>query len=126
MIGRLSALDAQLPIEGEGCECNYYQFPIRFATSQERDFMSLRLLNMGIDAARYLDGVVDIARRTYGYDGSFKVAEVCSKTTLVVPNYYTISEKIDEIASAVLAAHQLFKTDQGEVNRCMTRKLNRT
>jgi perosamine synthetase len=121
MIGMLGSLEAALPVEEDGCQYNYYQFPIRFATTQERDFMALTLLDRGIDTARYLDDVADVARSTHGYDGSCRVAEMCTKTALSIPNYYTISEEVKHIAGEILAAHEVFKNNKEAVSARLAR-----
>jgi len=83
-----------LPSEKLGCRSNFYQFPLRFATMEQRDRMARHLFERGIDSAKYLDEVIDHARRMYRYeDGDCPVSESCSKTVLVIPNYYTLSER---------------------------------
>ena len=64
--------------------------------------MASFLLKRGIDSAKYLDDIVEIARHNYGYAGGCPVAERCAKTVLLVPCYYTLSKNdIAEIAAAI-------------------------
>jgi perosamine synthetase len=106
-----------LPIEKEGCFSNYYQFAIRFPGQKERDFVADHLASRGIDSAKYLDEVVDLARNRYGYSGDCPNAELASKTVLVIPHYYTLSEKeLDYIAEMINeAGKQLAKRNQREM-----------
>jgi dTDP-4-amino-4,6-dideoxygalactose transaminase len=85
--------EAILPIEKEGCISNYYQFAIRFRHRDQRDFVAEYLLRNGIDSAKYLDDVVNLATDQYGYSGDCPVAELASKTVLVIPHHYTLSNK---------------------------------
>ena len=86
--------DVVLPAEKPGCRSNFFQFPIRFGMTEQRDRMALFLHEKGIDTAKYLDEVIGLVRRMYRYQiGDCPVAELCSKTVLVVPHYYTLSEK---------------------------------
>jgi len=81
-----------LPLERNACVSNYFQFAIRFRSQDERDFVAERLLKKGIDSAKYLDEIVDWAKDQYGYRGDCPNAELSSKTVLVIPNHYTLSE----------------------------------
>lgn len=91
-----------LPVEREDCWSNWYQFVIRFKDSNQRDAMSDFLFKGGVDTAKYLDDVVDVAKRDYSYEGDCPNAEHCSKTVLVIPNYYTLSKRdLDHIISLI-------------------------
>ena len=81
-----------LPYEREECQSNYYQFAIRFRNKQQRDILSEFLFRHGIDSAKYLDEVVDVAKNNYGYKGDCPTAEQCSKAVLVIPNHYVLSD----------------------------------
>ena len=104
--------EAILPIEKEHCFSNYYQFAIRFRDPDHRDFVADYLLRSGIDAAKYLDEVVDLARDRFGYAGDCPNAEFASKTVLVIPHYYTLSDKeLNHIADTLNeAGKQLAKS----------------
>jgi dTDP-4-amino-4,6-dideoxygalactose transaminase len=91
-----------LPREASNVKSNYYQFGIRLPGEPLRDELASFLLNRGIDAARYLDDVVEGARREYGYPGGCPVSEEISRTLLVLPNHYTLSaSSIRHIADSV-------------------------
>lgn len=85
--------DAILPKEKGGCHSNYYQFAIRFQNSSQRNYSADFLRRHGIDTAKYLDDAVDVSTKYYGYKGDCPNAELCSKTVLIIPNYYTLSDK---------------------------------
>ncbi len=93
-----------LPREMKDCQSNYYQFVIRLENSQRRDALHAFLLRHGIDTARYLDDVADIARMHYRYAGDCGNAEQCSKTVLSIPHYYTLSrDDVRYVAESVNA-----------------------
>lgn len=77
--------------EKKNCQSNYFQFPIRFSDTTQRDAKALYLLKKGIDTARYLDDIKETATQRYGYRGDCPNAEAFSKKTLIIPNYYTLS-----------------------------------
>ena len=79
-------------IEDEACFSNFYQFPVKFLSKTKRDSTADYLFRHGIDAGKYLDEIVDVAKM-YGYGGDYQNAEGCSKTTLTIPNYYTLSTR---------------------------------
>jgi perosamine synthetase len=80
-----------LPVVRDGCQSNFYQFPIRFKNHQHRDMAAASFFEHGFDCAKYLDEIVDYTTKTCGYDGDCHNAELCSKTTLLIPHYYTLS-----------------------------------
>src|SRR3989338_8132918 len=89
----LNLKGGELPYEKSDCQSNYYQFAIRFQNSSQRDFIADYLLRCGIDSAKYLDEIVDVSKIDYGYRGDCPNSEICSKTVLVVPNHYVLSDK---------------------------------
>ena len=102
LLSRLQAKDASLPIEREGCWSNYYQFAVLLDQQERRDRLAAHLLRKGVDAARYLDEIVEETRRDYGYDGDCPNSEYAAKRTLVLPNHYTLSGRdLDRIIKAV-------------------------
>lgn len=112
LLQKIRIEEAILPIEKEGCLSNYYQFAIRFRDHDQRDFVAEYLLKNGIDTAKYLDEVVDLARDRYGYLGDCPNAELASETVLVIPHYYILSDKeLNHIADALNeAGRKLVKT----------------
>jgi len=90
LLENIKMRDIHLPMEADGCFSNFYQFPIRFNDSGRRDFVADYLFRHGIDTAKYLDDIVEITKRSYGYNGDCPNAECCSKTTLVIPNHYNL------------------------------------
>ena len=102
LLENLTLKDVVLPHEKPDCWSNYSQFAIRFRTTEERDFMSTYLFERGIDTAKYMDEIIEIAKMRYDYQGDCPNAERCSKTALVIPNHYTLSaEDIDYIVECV-------------------------
>ena len=93
LMENIESRSAILPMEKEGCWGNYYQFPLRFKSQSERDAVSEYLFTKGIDTAKYLDEVVEVATENHGYQGDCPNSELCSKTTLIIPNHYTLSKK---------------------------------
>jgi hypothetical protein len=93
LLRKIRIEQAILPIEKEDCISNYYQFAIRFRDSDQRNILAEYLLKSGIDSAKYLDDVVDLTRNRYGYTGDCPNAELSSKTVLVIPHHYTLSDK---------------------------------
>ena len=109
LLRKIRIEEAILPIEREGCFSNYYQFAIRFPGQNQRDFVAEYLLKSGIDSAKYLDDVVDLARNRYGYTGDCPNAELSSKTVLVIPHHYTLSDKeLNYIADTLNGAGRQF------------------
>lgn len=79
--------------EKNDCLSNNYQFPMRFNTEKERDSVSNYLFKCGIDTAKYLDEVIDIAKANYGYTNDCEISEKYSKTVLTIPNHYNLSQR---------------------------------
>ena len=91
-----------LPVESPDYGRNWFQFPLRFHTTEKRDRMAEHLLARGIDTAKYLDDIVDEARAQYGYRGDCPNAERLSRTTLLVPIHYTLDRRdMDHIARSI-------------------------
>jgi dTDP-4-amino-4,6-dideoxygalactose transaminase len=94
LLANLRMENVSLPAEKPGCRPNFFQFPLRFETTIQRERMALFLQEKGIDTAKYLDEVLEHTGRWHRYEeGDCPVAEMCSKTVLVIPHYYTLSEK---------------------------------
>jgi perosamine synthetase len=111
LLGKLEISETALPREREDCLSNYYQFPIRFRNTQDRNLVAEGLLAHGIDSAKYLDEVVELARSSYGYRGGCPKAEIASQTILVIPNHYTLHNKdmefIAETFNKIVKRHQI-------------------
>jgi perosamine synthetase len=85
-----------------GNKANWYQFPLSFQSENQRDAAYEALVVRGIDCAKYLDEVVATAYAEYGYSGDCPMAEKRAKTTLCIPNYYTLKQKdLDKIFRAI-------------------------
>lgn len=81
---------------------NRYHYPITFPSQKQRDDMAAFLLSKDIDTMQYLDDIVDIAKRHYGYSGDCPIAEGLSKKVLIIPSYYSLKESdIRYIANTV-------------------------
>lgn len=94
LIEHLSSLShISLPIEKSGCRGNYYQFCIGLESQAERDRIANRLFKKGVDAAKYLDDIAELAINDYGYLGDCPTAEACSKTCLILPNHYNLRRR---------------------------------
>jgi dTDP-4-amino-4,6-dideoxygalactose transaminase len=91
-LNNITLKNVSLPREKTDCVSNYFQFAIRLPSQEMRDSLAEYLFEHGIDSAKYLDDVVDIARKNYGYTGDCPNAELCSKTVLVIPNHYTLKQ----------------------------------
>jgi dTDP-4-amino-4,6-dideoxygalactose transaminase len=89
--------------EKEGSFYNRLYFPITFPSKKVRDKMAEFLFRCGIDTMKYLDGVVEIARRYFGYNGGCPFSEFLSERVLNIPVYYTL--KPDEIMKVVHAVN---------------------
>ena len=110
LLGNLKLKHATLPVERPGCRSNYYQFALRFEGPEQRDFAAAHLKRCGIDAAKYLDEVVEVAKSRFRYAGDCPNAERCSKTTLVVPHYYTLSPgSLERVARALNEADRILE-----------------
>jgi len=69
------------------------QYPVSFPSRQSRDAIASYLLEQGIDTIKYLDDIVDIASKAYGYTGGCSVSEQLSKRVLIVPNYHGLRQR---------------------------------
>jgi perosamine synthetase len=93
-----------LCMEKPGTFYNRYHYPVTFPSMKHRDFIADYLFSRQIDTMKYLDDVVDVAAKNYGYAGDCPVAEQLSKRVLIIPSYYTLrSRDIQRIAQCVNA-----------------------
>ncbi|RLG93733.1 hypothetical protein DRO29_07345 [Candidatus Bathyarchaeota archaeon] len=89
---------------------NYYLFPVRFESKNQRDKAHKLLRNMGIDTAKLYSTTPNAAKKFYGYKGKgdCQNSEHCADTILVIPNYYTLTEQeILKIARSVRRVEEL-------------------
>jgi perosamine synthetase len=91
MLDRIRIAGICLPRENNECFSNYYQFAVRFKQPEKRDTISAALFARGIDTARYLSNIADIAKYRYEYAGDCANAELCARSTLIIPNHYTLT-----------------------------------
>jgi perosamine synthetase len=78
---------------------NRYYYPVTFPSKEVRDFMADYLLKHRIDTIKYIDEVVDIARKEYGYNGDCPMSESLSQRVLIIPNYHSLKEReVEKIA----------------------------
>ena len=104
----------ELPGESPDRAGNWFQFPLRFADKEQRDGMAAHLLANGIDTAKYLDDIVDVARVRHGYGGDCPNAERLSKTTLLVPIHYTLDRRdIEHIAASIGEGCRIIQRPRG-------------
>ena len=82
-----------LPYEEQETYCNYYLFPIRFKNKKERDRAHTHLRELGVDTAKLYSETPMEAMRVYGYKGDCPNSEIAADTLLIIPNYYTLTEK---------------------------------
>ncbi len=97
-----------LPPESPDRCGNSFQFALKFQSTAQRDAMAAYLFEHGIDTAKYLDTIAEEARLQYGYQGDCPIAELLSRTTLLVPIHYTLhAADIDHISQSVNEGAQL-------------------
>jgi len=102
LLDTLTTDGVELPAESPDGIRNWFQFPLRFADTEQRDRMSAHLLARGIDTSKYLDDIADVAREQYGYAGDCPNAERLSRTTLLVPIHYTLHRRdVEHIAASI-------------------------
>jgi perosamine synthetase len=110
LLANLSLKNCILPAVPDGCNSNYYQFPILFKTSEQRDMAANHFFQRGVDCAKYLDEIVDYAKYSCGYEGDCHNAEHRSKTTLLIPHYYTLSyDLLDHVKKALMEVDHLLE-----------------
>ena len=81
-----------LCLEQSGAFYNRLQYPITFASIEQRDSVAAYLLSKNIDTVKYLDGIVNTAAR-HGYMGDCPVAELLSERVLIIPSYHSLNKK---------------------------------
>jgi dTDP-4-amino-4,6-dideoxygalactose transaminase len=107
-----------LPDLRPGEEPNWYLFPVRFRSAEQRAAAWEHLRREGIDTMRYLADVAGHAGRVYGYQGDCANAERAADTVLVIPHYHGLSAaQIDGIAHALCEFWQNQATGRPADNR---------
>ena len=90
--------------EKPGAFYNRYHYPVTFPSTVDRDFVASYLLSKQIDTIKYLDDVLDVATKTYGYEGDCPVSERLSKRVLIIPSYFSLKkEDLHRIAQCLNA-----------------------
>ncbi|CAD6492183.1 MAG: UDP-4-amino-4-deoxy-L-arabinose--oxoglutarate aminotransferase [Candidatus Argoarchaeum ethanivorans] len=93
LINELKDTSLRLPYESKDTYCNYYLFPIRFDSMEERDSVSDYLRNRGVDTSKLYSGTPLKSEQHYGYKRDCPNTENIADTILVVPNHYTLGER---------------------------------
>lgn len=100
--------------EKPGSFYNRYLYPVTFPSTNQRDYIASYLLDRNIDTMKYLDDVVQIAAKNYGYQGDCPIAQDLSKKVLIIPNYYSL--KVSDVSRIVQSLNagwaEIIKTDQ--------------
>lgn len=108
LLKALAPGDFAVSSESNGNHSNWFQLALRFSSAHQRDIMAEYLFSQGIDSSKYLDDIVDVARANYGYQGDCPNAEKLSKTILLIPIYYTLTNRdIEHIALSINAGSKL-------------------
>lgn len=92
LLKNLNGLSFTLFREKDIVFSTYFLFPIRFSTKEKRDHASKILRVNGIDHAKYWEKY-QIAELAYGYSGDCPNTELCTRTLITIPNYYTLTNK---------------------------------
>jgi len=94
-----------LPREKSFAMSNYYQFAVLCSDRKHRDSLADELCRKGIDCAKYLSDIAQVAAAEYGYKGDCPRAEECANRVLVIPHHYALSQRaLDQIIERVNAA----------------------
>jgi dTDP-4-amino-4,6-dideoxygalactose transaminase len=93
LLDKLRDTSLILPYEKKNAYCNYYLFPIRFNNKKKRNKAHELLKNMGIDTAKLYGETPIKSKKFYEYGGDCTNSEIIADTILIIPNYYTLSEK---------------------------------
>jgi len=91
-----------LPYERKDTWCNYFLFPILFESKGKRDDACKFLRNMAVDTAKLWSMTPLVARQSYGYKGDCPNTEEFTDRVLIIPNYYSLTNKeLIKIISAI-------------------------
>ena len=100
--------------EPSGYFYNYLQYPVIFPSEELRNTVADYLFEQGIDTIKYLDDIVGIAARAYGYTAGCPVSERLAKRVLIIPNYCSLRP----IDIRHITEHLNAKWDQVSRNSC--------
>jgi|YelNatPaOPRAMG01_1025707.scaffolds.fasta_scaffold14422_3 dTDP-4-amino-4,6-dideoxygalactose transaminase len=88
--------------EKPGRYYNRLYFPVTFPSKGIRDKMANALKKNKIDSMKYLDNLIETARKHYGYRGGCPQSESLSERVLNLPCYYILQEsQIEKIIRTV-------------------------
>jgi len=93
LLDELGNTDLILPYERKDTRCNYFLFPILFASKDKRDTTYEVLRKKGVDAAKLYSRTPSVAGQFYGYKGSCPNTEKFVERILTIPNYYSLTDK---------------------------------
>lgn len=82
-----------LPYERKDTWCNYFYFPILFDNKKKRNTAYEYLKNMCVDTAKLYSMTPLITRQFYGYNGGCPNTEEFVDRILIIPNYYSLTDK---------------------------------
>ena len=100
---RTLKLDAQmLCAEPPHAYYNRYHYPVTFPSTEYRDRVADCLRRGGIDTMQYLDEVVTVTRRHFGYSGDCPIAERLAKRVLIIPGYHGLYQNDVEMIAQKL------------------------
>lgn len=103
LIDKLKHLDLQLPYEAQDTYCNYYLFAIQLRNEQERDKLSEKLLDKGVDTTKLFSKTPEIATQFYGYSGDCPNTEHVAKRILTIPNYYILDNvQLNKLSNIII------------------------
>lgn len=99
LLNELTPIHYSLPVLERNRTSNWYQFALKFKNEELRNSMADNLFTRGIDTAKYLNNITEEAQKKYGYSGDCPNSEFLSKTILLIPIYYKLSNKDIEYVS---------------------------
>lgn len=83
----------KLPYDNGKNYYNYFYFPIRFNNRMQREYAYRCLTRNGIGCFKLYHGSLQIAKNKYGYKTNCPNTEHCAETMLIIPNFYTLTNK---------------------------------
>ena len=85
--------------EQPGAFYNRYQYPLTFASLEQRDSMAAILQTREIGSAKPYKDIAEIAAAHYGYQGDCPAAEQVARSVLVIPSHHRLKKSnIEHIA----------------------------
>jgi len=108
LIDKLKNTGLVLPYEQKDTWCNYFYFPILFDDKEKRENACEYLRKMSVDTTKLYSMTPLVARQFYGYKGDCPNTEEFVDRILIIPNYYTLTDKeIIKVASAAKKIEEL-------------------